>query len=121
MAGTLLGFADGNNIDIQTCFGVPLSVDKDESGRTELVLDKEYCQKMLKFQRKVNPKEGLVGMYCTGKNIEYAQIIMFTYFQQLAAEKKNKVPLKSPLLMMIDPTMQDNKLSIKVSAQTRLI
>lgn len=119
VAGALLGFADGNNIDIQSCFGVPLSQAKNEDGVTELVLDKEYCQKMLKFQRKVNPKEGLVGMYCTGQNIDVTQFVTFAYFQQLAHEKKNKAPLKSPLLMLIDPTMQENKLSIKVSPQTR--
>jgi len=121
VAGALLGFADGNNIDIQTCFGVPLSLAKDDAGRTVAEIEKEYCQKMLKFQRKVNPKEGLVGLYCTGQNIEQDQLVLFSYFQELANEKKNKVPLKSPLLMMIDPTMQDNKLSIKVSAQTRSI
>ena len=70
---------------------------------------------MLKFQRKVNPKEGLVGLYMTGQSLESAQVTLFTFFQKLAAEKKNKALLRSPLLLLIDPTMQDNKLSIKVS------
>jgi hypothetical protein len=46
----------------------------------EVIIDQEYCQKMLKFQRKVNPKEGLIGMYMTGQNIEQAQVILYTYF-----------------------------------------
>ena len=70
---------------------------------------------MLKFQRKVNPKEGLVGLYMTGQRIEAAQKVLFAYYQKLASEKKNKPVVKSPLLLLIDPTMQDNKLSIKVS------
>ena len=84
----------------------------------EVIIDQEYCQKMLKFQRKVNPKEGLIGMYITGTNIEQAQIVLYTFYQKLNNEKKNKALLKSPLLLLIDPTMQDNKLSIRVSQNT---
>lgn len=49
VSGTLLGYADGNNIDIQTCFGVPLSLAKDQGEKMEAIIDTEYCQKMLKF------------------------------------------------------------------------
>lgn len=115
MAGTLLGFADGNNIDIQTCFGVPLTLAGDQGEKMELIIDMEYNQKMLKFQRKVNPKEGLIGMYMTGQSIQKAQIFLYTHYQKLNNEKKNKALLKSPLLLLIDPTMQENKLSLKVS------
>jgi hypothetical protein len=115
VAGALLGYADGNNIDIQTCFGVPLTLTKGE--KAELVIDKDYCQKMLKFQRKVNPKEGLVGLYMTGQSIEAGDLTLYTYFQELTKEKKNMSVVKSPLLLLIDPTMKDNKLSIKVSSQ----
>lgn len=116
----MLGFADGNNIDIQTCFGVPLSFEKGDGGLLDIIIDKEYCQKMLKFQRKVNPKEGLIGMYMTGQNIEHTHVLLLSYYQQLASEKKNKAVVKSPLLLLIDPTMQDNKLSIKVSKHAQL-
>ena len=116
VAGTLLGFADGNNIDIQTCFGVPLTFENSDT--VQLTIDKDYCQKMLKFQRKVNPKEGLVGLYMTGQSIGAAQLALFSYYSSLTAEKKNKAIVKSPLLLLIDPTIQDNKLSIKVSVNT---
>lgn len=104
VAGTLLGFADGNNIDIQTCFGVPLSFVQ-EKGVTQTIIDKDYCQKMLKFQRKVNPKEGLIGLYMTGQNIGSEHYTALAYYQSLAGEKKNKAVVKTPLLMLIDPTM----------------
>jgi hypothetical protein len=43
VAGTLLGYADGNNIDIQTCFGVPLSLGKEHGEKMEVIIDQEYC------------------------------------------------------------------------------
>ncbi len=51
---------DGQMVDIQTCFPVPL---EQQNG---IVLDKDYNQKMLKFHRKVNPKEDLIGLYISG-------------------------------------------------------
>jgi len=36
-----------------------------------LIIDYEYMQKMLKFYRKVNPKEGLLGMYISAKKLDY--------------------------------------------------
>jgi predicted N-acyltransferase len=110
----LLGYADGNNIDIQSCFSVPLSLEKEHGKKTEVIISMDYCQKMLKFQRKVNPKEGLIGLYMTGQNIEQEHVIMYQHYQKLNAEQKTKPAVKQPLLMLIDPTMQDNKLSIKV-------
>lgn len=83
--------------------------------RDELVLDVDYLAKMLKFHRKVNPKEGLVGLYMSGQKIDKAAIGLFKFYQELNKEKKNKPLLPSPLLMLIDPTMQGNRLSIKVS------
>jgi hypothetical protein len=45
----LLGHADGNEIDIQTCFAVPLSFEKEQGEKMQVIIDQEYCQKMLKF------------------------------------------------------------------------
>jgi len=36
---------------------------------------------MLKFHRKVNPKEGLIGFYKTGQVIDEATIAMYSYYQ----------------------------------------
>jgi hypothetical protein len=49
---------------MQTCFSVPLSI---EDG--SIVLDKEFLAKMLKFHKKVNPKEGLIGFYFSAHEI----------------------------------------------------
>ena len=73
---------------------------------------------MLKFQRKVNPKEGLIGFYMSGQQIDDAVIALYNYYQELIKDMKNKGLLPQPLLLLIDPTMQNNKLTIKVSKLT---
>jgi len=60
---------------------------------------------MLKFHRKVNPKEGLIGFYKTGSVIDEATITIYSYYQQLLQDPKNKGLLAQPLLFLIDPTM----------------
>jgi hypothetical protein len=71
---------------------------------------------MLKFHRRVNPKEGMLGFYISGNALEKGMLPMFQFYQDLSKDKKNKSPFQnSPLMMLIDPTMQGNKLSIKVS------
>ena len=70
---------------------------------------------MLKFHRKVNPKEGLIGFYKTGSAIDESTLAIYQYYLTLLQDPKNKGLLVQPLLFLIDPTMQENKLSIKVS------
>ena len=111
VVGTLLGSVDGTQVDIQTCFSVPLAEDE-ESG---LVVDKDYLLKMLNFHRKVNSKEGLIGLYLSGQKLNEMAVYLYKYYQDLSRDKKNKAMLPSPLIMLIDPTMQGNRLSIKVS------
>jgi len=41
-----------------------------ETGKPNLAISKDYQQKMLKFHRKVNPKEGLLGLYITSKDLD---------------------------------------------------
>jgi translation initiation factor 3 subunit F len=109
VVGTLLGSKDGSQVDIQTCFSVPLSI---EDGT--LVIDKDYLAKMLKFHKKVNPKEGLIGFYFSSHEITSHVTQLFTYYSELMKDKKNKPVLKQPLLMLVDPTMQNDRMSIKV-------
>jgi len=52
--------------------------EKDEdTGKTNLVINKDYQQKMLKFHRKVNPKEGLLGLYITAKDLDKVGVYLF--------------------------------------------
>jgi len=108
--GTLLGSVDGSKVDIQTSFSCPLSLSNEGS----IITDKEFTEKMLKFHRKVNPKEGLIGFYKTGTVIDEPTVHIYSYYQQLVLDSKNKGLLSQPLLFLIDPTMKDNRLSIKI-------
>lgn len=90
---------------------MPQYYDKDAK---DLVIDTEYMQKMLKFHRKVNPNEGLLGMYITCKKLDEHGLALVAYFQELFQNEKKKALINFPLIMMVDPTLSDNKLSIKV-------
>jgi len=99
--GTLLGSVDGSKVDIQTSFSCPLSLGSDGT----IVTDTEFTERMLKFHRKVNPKEGLVGFYKTGSVLDEATLNIYQYYLQLLQDPKNKGLLSQPLLFLIDPTM----------------
>ncbi len=79
------------------------------------MLDKEFLAKMLKFYRKVNPKEGLVGLYFSSNAISIYVMEIFMFFNEVFKDKKNRSVLPMPLVMLVDPTMQGNRMSIKVS------
>jgi hypothetical protein len=120
VVGTLLGSVDGQIVDIQTCFSVPMEQDQDN--KKSKLIDKDYNEKMLKFHRKVNPKEDLIGMYLSGTEIDAYAVSLFQYYQELSLEKTNRQTTLAgaPLIMLIDPTMKNLSLSIKVSFQSRL-
>lgn len=84
--GTLLGMVDGSKVDIQTSFSCPLSHTSD--GR--IITDTEFTERMLKFHRKVNPKEGLIGFYKTGSILDEETIAMYSYYHRLLQDPKNK-------------------------------
>jgi hypothetical protein len=67
VVGTPMGTIDGSRIDIFSSFAVPQYYDHETK---DLVIDTEYMQKMLKFHRKVNPNEGLLGMYISCKKLD---------------------------------------------------
>ena len=78
--GTILGTIDGSKLDIYSSFAVPQYYDKEQKA---LVIDSEYMQKMLKFHRKVNPNEGLLGMYISSKKLDEHGLALVSYFSEL--------------------------------------
>ena len=111
MIGALLGSVDGSKVDIQTSFAVPFSYGDGKN----MALDWDYAEKMLKFHRKVNPQEGLIGLYKSGNEIDKVTIdLWYAFMDRLMKDPKNKGLMPQPLLLLIDPTMNDNKLSMKV-------
>lgn len=89
-------------MDIYSSFAVPQYYDKEAKA---LVIDLVYLQKMMKFHRKVNPKEGLVGMYITSKKLGEHESILIKYFSDQFASDKKKALLPQPLIMMVDPSL----------------
>lgn len=70
---------------------------------------------MLKFYRKVSPKENLLGMYITQKDLDDKGITVLDYYKEMFVnQEKKRVPIQSPLVMLVDPTLTDNRLSIKI-------
>lgn len=69
---------------------------------------------MLNFHTKINRKEHLIGFYKTGSQVDETTFLIFWhYIRQLKSQKNNGV-LPKPIILLIDPTMTNNKLSIKV-------
>lgn len=69
---------------------------------------------MLKFHRKVNPNEGLLGMYISCKKLDEHGLALVAYFQDLFQNEKKKALIPFPLIMLVDPKLSDNKFNIKV-------
>ena len=71
---------------------------------------------MLNFHRKINRKESLIGFYKTGSSVDELTFIIFYQYATLLKQQKNKGVLPKPIILLIDPTMTNNRLSIKVSS-----
>jgi len=56
-----------------------------------------------------------VGLYFSSNIISIHVMEIFMYFIELFKDKKNRSILVTPLVMLVDPTMQNNRMSIKVS------
>jgi hypothetical protein len=70
---------------------------------------------MMKFYKRVNPKEGLLGMYISAKELDEHGLALVAYFSDLFHSNRKKALIPFPLIMMVDPSLSDNKLSIKVT------
>lgn len=81
------------------------SEEDSETKKPKLVINKEYQQKMLKFHKKVNPKEGLLGLYITSKDLDKVGVYLFQYYQGLFNENKSMQLLPSPLIVLVDPSL----------------
>ena len=60
--------------------------------------------------------ESLVGVYISTTSIDDQAMVIVKYFLDLFTEKSFfRSPLKSPIIMLFDPKLNNNKLDIKVS------
>lgn len=71
---------------------------------------------MLKFYRQVNEMENILGVYISSDQIDKQGMVIVKYFLDLFTEKSFfRSPLKSPIIMLFDPRLRNNRMDIKVS------
>jgi hypothetical protein len=54
-------------------------------------------------------------MYISCKKLDEHGLALVAYFNELFQAEKKKALISFPLIMMVDPTLSENKLSVKVS------
>jgi len=123
--GVILGTSDaqGKILDISNSFPMSLRLqypDNDTKREPSYIFDTEYLKKMLKFHKQVNELESILGVYISSTSIDKVGMIIVKYFLDLFTEKAFfRSPLKSPVIMLFDPELKNNKLEIKVSPSLR--
>jgi hypothetical protein len=80
----------------------------------EYIFDVEYMKKMLQFHRKVNEVESLLGVYISSTDLNKEAMVIFSYIQNLFSTKQVRSQLASPIVLLFDPELGNNKLQIKV-------
>lgn len=101
--GTLLGHRteDGKGIEVQNCFPVPHTEDKDQ-----IAVDMEYHKTMFELHKKVNPRQMIVGWYATGPGISVYAALVQEFFSKATA------PLPS-VHLTLDTDLTGNEMGIK--------
>lgn len=119
--GTLLGTSDGKMIDISNCFPMTLMNqakdglgDNADGDALELAFDTDYVKKMIKFHKTVNDKEQFLGCYISTTVLGKQSMAIVQYFIELLNNKVVNSPLMTPIVLMFDPELTNNKLEIKV-------
>jgi hypothetical protein len=114
---TLKAVARTNSIEEKDGMGEVKNRQEDtheKKGEIEYVFDTEYVKKMLKFHKQVNESENIIGVYISSLKIDKESMIIVQYFMELFKSKKVKSPLTTPIIMMFDPELRNNKLEIKI-------
>lgn len=70
--------------------------------------------KMLKFYRQVNKQENLIGVYISSSIMNRECMIIVQFFLNLLKDRKVMSPLQSPIVLLFDPKLKNDKLDIKV-------
>lgn len=81
----------------------------------ELAFDTDYVKKMIKFHKTVNDKEQFLGCYISTTSLNKQSMAIVQYFIELLNNKVVNSPLITPIVLMFDPELNNNKLDIKVS------
>ncbi|KAG7672636.1 hypothetical protein Ndes2526B_g08836 [Nannochloris sp. 'desiccata'] len=96
--GTLLGKVGDGIIDIRNCYAVP------HTESEQVAVDVMLHHTMAGLQQKVNPGERIVGWFSTGTDVSGSNALIHTFYTNECV---------NPVHLVVDTTLQDNKMSIK--------
>jgi len=116
--GTLLGnVSEGNIIEITDCFVVQNRFIDD--GSFQVV--KDHCESMYELKQKVNAKEQVVGWFCMGNKLTEGSVLFNNWFKSSPQVSKfvGHVPLIDPVVLMVDPDAQSQRVNIKAYVQVQ--
>ena len=91
-----------------------VSIDNADGEALELAFDTDYVKKMIKFHKTVNDKEQFLGCYISTTVLNKQSMAIVQYFIELLNNKVVNSPLGTPVVLMFDPELKNNKLDIKV-------
>jgi len=115
--GTLLGYENGNAVEITDAF----TVNHKDGDDNEVMMDQEYHRKMLKLKRKVCPREHVVGWFSTGSKLRPSNVIIHTFYQSQKDSTFAASPqLPSPIHLIVDTDCTDQRLAVKAFVQLQL-
>eukprot|EP00922_Rhytidocystis_sp_ex-Travisia-forbesii_P002633 GHVS01003900.1.p1 GENE.GHVS01003900.1~~GHVS01003900.1.p1 ORF type:complete len:381 (+),score=91.46 GHVS01003900.1:56-1198(+) len=114
--GTLMGMvSEGNVVDVTDCF-----VDRHSLTETGLLqIIKDHHESMFELKQKVNPKEQVVGWFCTGAEMTELTCAVHGWFKSFSSVSKFQPhpPLVEPLHLMVDTTLSEGFLAIRAFLQ----
>eukprot|EP00922_Rhytidocystis_sp_ex-Travisia-forbesii_P002632 GHVS01003899.1.p1 GENE.GHVS01003899.1~~GHVS01003899.1.p1 ORF type:complete len:357 (+),score=87.44 GHVS01003899.1:118-1188(+) len=114
--GTLMGVvSEGNVVDVTDCF-----VDRHSLTDTGLLqIIKDHHESMFELKQKVNPKEQVVGWFCTGAEMTELTCAVHGWFKSFSSVSKfqPQPPLIEPVHLMVDTTLSEGFLAIKAFLQ----
>ncbi|KAF8822956.1 putative eukaryotic initiation factor-3, subunit 5 [Cardiosporidium cionae] len=113
--GTLLGTViDSNTVDITDCFVDRHSLT--DMGLLQIIKDQHEL--MFELKQKVNPKEQVVGWFCTGSEMSELTCAVHGWFKSSNISKfQAQAPLTEPIHLLVDSTLKSNTLSVKAFMQ----
>lgn len=117
--GTLMGIvSEGNILEITDCFVDRHSLT--DEGLLQII--KDHHESMYELKQKINPKEQVVGWFCTGCEMTELTCAVHGWFKQFSSVSKfnPQPPLIEPVHLMVDTTLEKASLTIKAFFQAPL-
>ncbi|AFZ81459.1 hypothetical protein BEWA_008710 [Theileria equi strain WA] len=117
--GTLLGVVcEGNTVEITDSFVDRHSLT--DEGLLQIIID--HHENMYELKQKVNPKEQVVGWFCTGSEMTELTCAVHGWFKQFNSVSKfyPQPNLYEPIHLLVDATCDSGSMMIKAYVQLPL-